>query len=307
MAELAGEGPLTHAGLPGSAERRGRDRADKPDYKVKLNVGFCFSNKVQIIEHYHNSSLAWSTAAARRRPRSPPSSSAIDELPAADQGKYQKSESKITWQDIEDCLVLVSNNFSTQTSYENQTKKAITNKFVQEAMTEFLRAQLEVYFIENRFDADEDRRAGAHQQAQPGECRAGPAEHQEQALRQHRPSPTGCRSSWTAAPRTSPAGRSISWRATPLSGSVKQSRDAEYQGIMPIRGKILNCLKADYARIFKSDIIMDLIRVLGCGVEVQGKHAKNVGAFDLGQPPLEQGGHLHRCRRATASRSAPWC
>ena len=64
-------------------------------------------------------------------------------------------------------------------------------------------------------------------------------------------------------------------------GSVKLSRDAEYQGIMPVRGKILNCLKADYARIFKSEIITDLIRVLGCGVEIQNKHVKDLAAFDL--------------------------
>ena len=62
---------------------------------------------------------------------------------------------------------------------------------------------------------------------------------------------------------------------------VKQSRDSEFQAIMPIRGKILNCLKADYERIFKSDIITDLIRVLGCGVEVQTKKTKDLSAFDL--------------------------
>ena len=151
VAELAGEGPLTQP-VFFTAERRGRDRADKPDYKVKLNVCFCFSNKVQIIEHYHNSSFLEHGGSPEKATKSA-FVSAIDKY-LRDQGKYQKSESKITWQDIEDCLVLVSNNFSTQTSYENQTKKAINNKFVQEAMTEFLRSQLEVYFIENRFDAD---------------------------------------------------------------------------------------------------------------------------------------------------------
>ena len=64
-------------------------------------------------------------------------------------------------------------------------------------------------------------------------------------------------------------------------GACKLSRDAEFQGIMPVRGKILNCLKADYARIFKSDVITDLMRVLGCGVEVQSKQAKDLSAFNL--------------------------
>ena len=64
-------------------------------------------------------------------------------------------------------------------------------------------------------------------------------------------------------------------------GSVKLARDSDFQAIMPIRGKILNCLKVDYPRIFKSEIITDLIKVLGCGVEVQSKSNKDLNAFDL--------------------------
>ena len=64
-------------------------------------------------------------------------------------------------------------------------------------------------------------------------------------------------------------------------GSVKLGRDAEFQGIMPVRGKILNCLKADYGRIFKSEIITDLLKVMGCGVEVHDKHNKDLSLFNL--------------------------
>ena len=64
-------------------------------------------------------------------------------------------------------------------------------------------------------------------------------------------------------------------------GACKLSRDADFQGIMPVRGKILNCLKADFARIFKSDIITDLLKVLGCGVEVQVKGQKDLNSFDI--------------------------
>ena len=151
VTELAGEGSLT-APVFWQTEKKGRDRADKPEYKVKLSCACCFSNKVNVIEHYHNSSWLEHGGSPEKAAKSA-FVSAIDKY-LRDQGKYQKSESKITWADIEDCLVLVSNNFSTQTSYENQTKKAITNKFVQEAMTEFLRSNLEIYFIENPFDAE---------------------------------------------------------------------------------------------------------------------------------------------------------
>ena len=275
--ELAGENPLTQP-VFWQAERRGRDRDDKPEYKVKLSVSFCFSNAVQIIEHYHNSSWLEHGGSPEKAMRSA-FVSAIDGYLKA-QGKYQKSESKITWADVEDCLVLVSNNFSTQTSYENQTKKAINNKFVQEAMTDFLRSQLEVYFIENPFDAQKIA---------------------EQVLINKRSRETAERTRLNIKKKltgsmdiSNRVQKFVDCRTKDVSkrelyivegdsamGAVKLSRDAEYQGIMPVRGKILNCLKADYAKIFKSDIITDLLKVLGCGVEVKDKHVKDLSAFDL--------------------------
>ena len=261
------------------AEKKGRDRADKPEYKVKLSVACCFSNKVNVIEHYHNSSWLEHGGSPEKATKSA-FVSAIDKY-LRDQNKYQKNESKITWNDVEDCLVLVSNNFSTQTSYENQTKKAITNKFVQEAMTEFLRSNLEIYFIENPFDAEKigeqvlinkrSRESAEKQRLNIKKKLSGSIDIANRVQKF-----VDCRSK-------DPDKREIYIvEGDSALGSVKQSRDAEYQGIMPVRGKILNCLKADYARIFKSEIITDLIKVLGCGVEVQNKHVKDMAAFDLG-------------------------
>ena len=277
VTELSGEGSLT-APVFWQSEKRGRDRADKDEYKVKLSVACCFSNKVQVIEHYHNSSWLEHGGSPEKATRSA-FVSALDKY-LREQNKYQKSESKITWADVEDCLVLVSNNFSTQTSYENQTKKAITNKFVQDAMTEFLRTNLEVYFIENRFDADKiaeqvliNKRSRESAEKQRLNIKKKLTDNISIADRVQKF--VDCRSK-------DPNKREIYIvEGDSALGSVKQGRDAEYQGIMPVRGKILNCLKADYARIFKSDIIMDLIRVLGCGVEVQGKQVKNMTAFNL--------------------------
>ena len=64
-------------------------------------------------------------------------------------------------------------------------------------------------------------------------------------------------------------------------GSCKLARDAAFQAIMPVRGKILNCLKAEYDKIFKSEIITDLLKVLGCGVEVKTKANKSLSNFDI--------------------------
>ena len=277
VAELAGEDPLTQP-VFWQTERKGRDRADKPEYKVKLSVAFCFSNKVQVVEHYHNSSWLEHGGSPEKAVKSA-FVSAIDSW-LKGQNKYTKSESKITFPDIQDALVLVSNNFSTQTSYENQTKKAINNKFIQEAMTEFLRAQLEVYFIEN----PQDTQKIAEQVLINKRSR----ETAEKARLNIKKKLTG---SMDISNRVE---KFVDCRTKDVSkrelyivegdsamGSVKMSRDGEFQGIMPVRGKILNCLKADYGKIFKSEIITDLLKVLGCGVEVQDKRAKDMAAFDL--------------------------
>ena len=275
--ELAGENPLTQP-VFWQTERRGRDRADKDEYKVKLSVSFCFSNTVQVIEHYHNSSWLEHGGSPEKAVKSA-FVGGIDAWLKA-QGKYQKNESKLTWADVEDCLVLVSNNFSTQTSYENQTKKAITNKLVQAAMTEFLRSQLEVYFIENPFDA-----AKIGEQVLINKRSRENAERTRLNIKKKLSGNVDIsnRVQKFVDCRTKDTTRRELYivEGDSALGSVKLSRDAEFQGIMPVRGKILNCLKADYAKIFKSEIITDLLKVLGCGVEVHDKHAKDLAEFDL--------------------------
>ena len=277
VTELAGEESLTQP-VFWQAERRGRDRADKPEYKVKLSISFCFSNRTQVIEHYHNSSWLEHGGSPEKAMRSA-FVSAID-CWLKHNGKYQKNESKLTFNDIQDALVLVSNNFSTQTSYENQTKKAINNKFVQEAMTDFLRAQLEVYFIENPQDAQKI--------AEQVLINKRARENAEKTRLNIKKKLTGSmdlsnRVQKFVDCRTKDVTKRELYivEGDSAMGAVKLSRDAEFQGIMPVRGKILNCLKADYTRIFKSEIITDLIKVLGCGVEVQHKNNKDLNNFDL--------------------------
>ena len=277
VTELAGEAPLT-APQFWEAERRGRDREDKPEYKVKISAAFCFSNQVNRIEYYHNSSWLEYGGAPEKAVRNA-FVYAIDAY-LKSQNKYTKSESKITFQDVQDCLILVTNCFSTQTSYENQTKKAITNKFVQEAMTEFFRSRLHVYFIENKAEADKI--------ADQVLINKRSRETAEKARLNIKKKLTGSvdianRVQKFVDCRTKDVSRREIYivEGDSALGSVKLSRDAEFQGIMPVRGKILNCLKADYDRIFKSEIITDLIRVLGCGVEVQTKKAKDLSAFDI--------------------------
>ena len=275
--EIAGEGALT-APVFISAERKGRDREDKPEYKVKLSAAFCFSNKVNAIEYYHNSSWLENGGAPDKAARSA-FVSAVDAY-IKKIGKYQKNETAVKFQDVQDCLILVTNCFSTQTSYENQTKKAINNRFIQLAMTDFFKQQLEVYFIENKPEADR-----IAEQVLINKRSRETAERARQGMKKKLSGSidianrvqkfVDCRS------RDTDRREIYIVEGDSALGACKLSRDAEFQGIMPVRGKILNCLKADYVRIFKSDVITDLLKVLGCGVEVKDKHTKDLSSFDL--------------------------
>ena len=275
--ELAGLDALTEP-VFWEAERKGRDRADKPEYKVKLSVALCFSNRTAVCEYYHNSSYLEHGGSPEKATRSA-MVSAIDKY-LRDNNKYTKGESKITFPDVQDCLILVSNSFSTQTSYENQTKKAITNKFVQEAMTEFLRSRMEIYFIENK-EAAEKIAAQVLVNKRSRETAERTRINQKKKLTEK--IDIANRVQKFVDCRTKDVSRREIYivEGDSALGACKQSRDAEFQGLMPVRGKILNCLKADYPRIFKSDVITDLMKVLGCGVEVHSKAVKDLNQFDL--------------------------
>lgn len=275
--ELAGLDAMTPVRFCRS-EAQGRDREDRPEYRVKMNAAFCFSNKTQLLEYYHNSSWLEHGGSPDKAVRT----AFVGQIDAYLKAKnmYKKGESKITFSDVQDCLIFVSSSFSTQTSYENQTKKAITNKFIQQAMTEFLKHNLEVYFIEKPEEAQK-----LCQQVLINKQSREHAEKTRQSIKKTMSSQMDI---------TNRVQKFVDCRSRDLSkrelyivegdsalGAVKTSRDSEYQAIMPVRGKILNCLKADYDRIFKSDIITDLIKVLGCGVELSGKAKKDLSSFDL--------------------------
>ena len=276
--ELSGEETLTGVQY-WEAQRRGRDREDKPEYKVKMQVACCFSNRVKLLEYYHNSSHLEHGGAPEKAVKVA-FVSQIDGI-LKQQGKYLKNESKITFQDVEDCLVLVSSSFSTQTSYENQTKKSITNRFIYEAMTEFLKHSLEIYFIENPIEA-----AKIADQVLVNKRSRENAEKTRLNLRKKLAGSMDLsnRVQKFVDCRTKDVNRREIFivEGDSALGSCKLSRDAEFQAIIPVRGKILNCLKAEYDKIFKNEIIIDILKVLGCGVEVQSKSNKEISNFDLG-------------------------
>lgn len=257
---------------------QGRDRDDKEDYRVKASVAFCFNNEINLLEYYHNSSWLEHGGSPDRAIRNA-FIYVIDRI-CKEQGKYKSGESKVTFADVQDSLILVSSSFSTSTSYENQTKKAINNRYIQEFMTDLVKTRLEIWFIENKAEADR-----VIEQVLVNKRSRENAEKQRLTLRKKLTGNIDIsnRVKKFVDCRTRDVNRRELYivEGDSALGSCKMGRDAEFQAIMPLRGKILNCLKAGYEGIFKSDVIVDLVKVLGCGVEIQSRHNKDVAGFDL--------------------------
>ena len=275
--EIVGEEAISQV-QSWQTEKMVHDRDDKPEYKVKINIAMAFSNKVSTSEYYHNSSwLEYGGA-----PEKAVKNAFVYQIDSylKQNGKYNKNESKINFDDVKDCLVIVISSFSSVTSYENQTKKAITNKGIQDAMTEYLRHQLEVYFIENRLDAEKisaqvlinkrSRESAEKTRLNIKKTLAGNMDITGRVAKF-----VDCRS------KDKSERELFIVEGDSALGACKQARNPDFQAIIPIRGKILNCLKADYDKIFKSEIITDLLKVLGCGVEVKSKANKDLASFDL--------------------------
>ena len=277
LEELVGDDAFTMP-VYWETERRGRDAENRPEMKLKITASFCFSKKLSHVEFYHNSSWLEYGGSPDKALRS--SFTAAFDKYLRDNNKYNKTESKILFQDILDSLVLITNCFSTIGCFENQTKKSVNSKFTQEAMAAFFREQLQVWFIENKQEADKaadqilvNKRARESAEKTKTSVKkklSGSVDiaNRVQKFVDCRSRDTGKRELYIV-------------EGDSALGSVKLSRDAEFQGIMPIRGKILNCLKADYNKIFASPVITDLMKVLGCGVEIQGKKLKELSSFDL--------------------------
>lgn len=275
--ELSGEKALTDVRYY-ELETKGKDRDDKPEYKVKMEVAFCFNNEINLLEYYHNSSfLEYGGSpddAVKNSFRYE-----IDKKLKSD-GKYKKNEKGISFTDIEDSLILVANTYSTITSYENQTKKAITNKFIKDAMNEFLKEKLEIYFIENQMETEKvlnqvlvNKRSRETAEKTRINIRKKLSNNIDNISNKVEKF-VDCRS------RNVDKRELFIVEGDSALGSTKMGRDANFQAIMPVRGKIRNCLKSDYSKIFNDELIIDLLKVLGCGVEVKTKH-KNLGNFSL--------------------------
>jgi len=277
VSELAGEDAMTTPFLF-SGEGKGRDRADKEEYSVKADIAFCFNNKTQILRYFHNSSFLEHGGSPDKAVKNALVSAFDKEIKT--RGRYTAKEAKLTFGDIQDSLILVTNSFSTRTSYENQTKKAINNKYIQEFLTDLIKTNMQIWFIEHKPEADKiidqvliNKRSREQSESQRITVKKKLMEKTDVTNKVKKF--VDCRSK-------DPEQRELFiCEGDSALGSLLTARDPNTQALMPIRGKILNIQKASLQSVFGSDIIMDLIRVMGCGIEVRGKKLpKDIPQFD---------------------------
>ena len=257
-------------------ETMGRDREDLPDYKFKAEITFCFA-KSGMAEYYHNASFLEYGGAPDKAVKNA-FTYAIDKY-IKGQNKYSKNEQKISFQDIADNLSVIINSASTQTSYENQTKKAITNAFIAKALTDFIKSNLEIYLTENH--------AAANTIINQVLLNKRARESAEKTKIDIKKKLTGTMDVSTRVDKFIPChSKDPELREVYIvegdsaASSCKLARNAEFQAIMPVRGKTLNCMKSSYDKIFASDIILDLLKVIGCGVEIKTNKKTDLATFD---------------------------
>jgi DNA gyrase subunit B len=258
-------------------ETRGRDRADLPEYNLLMEVSFCFTNAtVNASEFYHNSSWLEYGGSPEDATRSAFLSAVHKYL--KENNKYKKNDSKINYSDIEECLVIVTSSYSTTTSYENQTKKKIDNEFIKSAMTDFLKERLDSYFIENPLEAE--KIAGQILANKTIRESASTARELTKKKLTGNMDVANRVEKFVSCRSKDPNIRELYIvEGDSAMTSCKLGRSAEFQAIIPVRGKTLNCLKASYERVMKSEIITDLLKVIGCGVEIKHKE-KDIATFN---------------------------
>lgn len=257
---------------------KGQDTDKRKPYSVNFELVFEFNNEAAQQMYFHNSSNLIHGGSPQKAVENA-FVYCIDKY-LKDNNKYNKGEKRISANDVLDSLLLISSSFSTFTSYSNQTKTAISNKFVQELIQDTIKEQLNIYFLENPISAEKITQqilVNMRSRVKAESTRLNIKKKLSEKISVvNKPKKfIDCRT------------KDVSRRELYIVegdsalGSCKLGRNAEFQALMPVRGKILNCLKADYDKIFKSDIIVDLLKITGCGVEVKSKYNKNLSSFNI--------------------------
>jgi len=251
-----------------------------PDtYRFDMRFAFTFSREEQLVEIYHNGGSLIDGGATYDGMRTALVKAFEDHM--KDNGKLNKSD-KLHIKDIE-CIILAIGDTKApghRTFYKNQTKTAINNPFMKKAYTEFVYRNMRKW-IETDSQSDKILTEIITNK----EAREAADRVTKKVVQSLSKGITGignkpdkfvdCKS------KDAYEREIFIVEGDSALGSCKLSRNAQFQAIMPIRGKILNCLKKDLTDILSNEVIVDLLRVLGCGIEVKSKFIEGLPKFDI--------------------------
>lgn len=255
----------------------GRDRKDRDDYRSRYEIAYLFDNENPRVESYHNSSYLKNGGSPHEAIRLAFRSTIdkkIEEL-----NLYEKKEEKISFDDIMDSLIVVTNSYSTHTAYENQTKFAITNLFIKTKMTQLIRDDLEIYFTEFADEAEK-----ICKQVLANKRSREKAEKTRLDVRKKLSGEIGTFSAGALKDFKNCSSKDKSKNILAICEgksalSAMMDGRTKHHAIYPIRGKILNVSKAQIDAILENKEIMEIFKILGCGMAI-GKEGSSTYTFD---------------------------
>lgn len=264
-----------------AAEMECTDNEKDGPFPFKMEVAFGFSRQHVIEEFYHNSSYlseGGKTLDGFRKGAVKAFKKAIK-----DSGKFQKGDELINIKDIEDIICVVFSSWcpGDRTSFGNQTKKAVLNASFEIAASRFIEGCVTRWIVDNKKDSDRVLVEIVNNK----KIRERADNVRSSAIKKL----SSSIDSFGSRPQkfVECASKDKSERELYIVegdsalGSCKQARDGQFQALMPVRGKITNCLKEDLVKVLNSQIILDLLQVMGCGIEVQGNKMKELPKFDI--------------------------
>lgn len=263
-----------------NGEGEGKDRKDLPTYLMDYSLDLVFNNDNSIQEYYHNSSELTELN------NNVTTSAFIKSITKAihnyiTENKLYKAKEKIKYSDIEDSIDFILCTRSTRTSYANQTKLSIDNEFIKNFISKDIEDKLYLYLNENKFDSERiinqlliNMRANNNAEKTKANLRKKLEGKDNKKFGEKPKGLLDCKFHDDKSELFIAEGESSK-------GSIGNARDGKYQAIFPIRGKMLNCLKATPDKIANNEEILKLIETLGCGVDFKDKKYKDVSNFNI--------------------------
>jgi DNA gyrase subunit B len=263
----------------GSAEGTDDPDIDPTPYTVKMRLALNFSREENFFELYHNASHLFEGGVTVDAFKNAITKAFEDH--AKEIGKLEKGD-RFLYKDIELILVTVgdTNCPGNRTFFKNQTKGAINNPFIRDAYYNFVYNNIRYWLDNDRSGEDIIDEIIANKKAR---------EEAEKVSRKVVQNLSKSVKGIGNKPKkfVDCTSKEVEKRELYIVegdsalGSCKMARDSKFQAIMPLRGKILNCLKEDLTTILSNEVIVDLMRVLGCGIEAKSKYIQDLPRFDI--------------------------